>query len=72
MAKGFRSWLKKYGAWAPVIIILGIIAVIVAAVVIPYVFIWALNTLFGLGIQFNFYTWLAALIIIAIIGSKGR
>lgn len=69
MAK--RGFFKRYGAWTPAIILLGIIAVIVAAIVIPYIFIWALNVLLGLNIQFNFYTWLAAVIIILIFMPKG-
>ncbi len=72
-SKGFRSFLKKNGAWAPVIIIGGIVAVIIGAYVIPWVFIWALNTLFGLSIQYNFYTWLAAVIILMFLfGWRGR
>jgi hypothetical protein len=70
MAK--KGFLKKYGAWAPVVVGVGAIFVIVAAVVIPYVFIWALNELFSLNIPFNFYTWLAALIIIGLVAPKGR
>jgi hypothetical protein len=33
----------------------------------PFCGIWALNTLFGLGIAYTFKTWLAALILGAII-----
>jgi hypothetical protein len=33
----------------------------------PWVGIWALNTLFGLGIAYTFKTWLAALVLGAII-----
>ena len=66
-----KASLKDLGAWAPAIIVLGIIAVIVAAIIVPYIFIWALNELFALNIQFNFYTWLAAIIIILILMPKG-
>ena len=45
----------------------GIIAVVLFAIIGPYLFIWALNTLFNLHIVFNFYTWLAALIILAVL-----
>jgi len=39
----------------------------------PFVFIWALNTLFGLTIAYTLKTWLAALIIgTAIIGDKAK
>jgi hypothetical protein len=41
--------------------------VIVAALVTPLAAIWALNTLFGLGIAYTFKTWLAALVLGAIL-----
>ena len=39
-----------------VILILALAAVFVFA---PFAIIWALNTLFGLGIAYTFWTWLA-------------
>jgi len=44
--------------------------VIVAALVTPLCGIWALNTLFGLGIAYTVKTWLAALILGAFISPK--
>ena len=41
--------------------------VIVAALATPLAAIWALNTLFGLGITYTFKTWFAALVLSAII-----
>jgi hypothetical protein len=41
--------------------------VIVAALVTPLAAIWALNTLFVLAIAYTFKTWLAALVLGAII-----
>jgi uncharacterized membrane protein YphA (DoxX/SURF4 family) len=41
--------------------------VIVAALVTPLAAIWALNTLFGLAIAYTFKTWLAALVLGAIL-----
>ena len=38
-----------------------IIVAIGALLVTPFATIWALNTLFALGIQYNFWTWLATL-----------
>ncbi len=35
---------------------------IVAGIVYPALFIWAVNTLFGAGIPFRFKTWLASLL----------
>lgn len=29
----------------------------------PFVIIWALNTVFGLGVAYTFWTWLAMLVI---------
>jgi hypothetical protein len=40
---------------------------IFAAVVSPLLLIWALNTLFGLGIAFGFFEWLAALLILGML-----
>ena len=38
----------------------GLILLIVVLITIgPFITIWALNTLFGLGIAFNFFTWAA-------------
>jgi hypothetical protein len=42
------------------ILIVALIAVLVA----PVLLIWALNTLFGLGIAYGFFEWLAALLIL--------
>jgi hypothetical protein len=48
-----------------------IAAVIIAALVVtPLAGIWALNTLFGLGIAFTFKTWVAATVLIAIVSPK--
>ena len=38
-----------------------VILALVAIIVTPFVFIWSLNTLFGLGIDINWRTWLSAL-----------
>lgn len=50
----------------------GLILVIVAiAVLAPLPYIWALNTLFRLGIPYTFWTWLAtALLILPLVGSR--
>ena len=49
---------------------LGIVGVVVfiAALVVtgPIIVIWALNTLFGLGIGYTFKTWVATVIVCAI------
>lgn len=46
-----------------------LILIVVALIVIgPLLLIWALNTLFGLGIDYNFWTWCAA----AILGAAAK
>lgn len=37
-------------------------------VFIPFTGIWALNTLFGLSIQYGFWEWLAMIIVIVFFG----
>lgn len=42
--------------------VLGIVAFVLLMIVFgPFVSIWSLNTLFGLGIAYTFKTWLAAI-----------
>lgn len=41
-----------------------VIIAIAAAIISPLLFIWALNTLFGLTIAFGFFEWLAALLLL--------
>lgn len=43
--------------------ILIISAIIVLALLFPLAVIWAGNTLFGLGLQYSFWNWLAVIII---------
>jgi hypothetical protein len=37
---------------------------LILAIIWPLFFVWALNTLFGLSIQYTFWTWLASWILI--------
>ena len=40
--------------------IVGLVVFVVLLIAVgPFISIWALNTLFGLGIAYNFWTWLA-------------
>jgi hypothetical protein len=50
--------------------ILILVLVVLAVVFGPLLLIWALNTLFGLGIAYTFLTWLAALILGATVGGS--
>lgn len=43
------------------------LVIIALALLTPLAGIWALNTLFGLGILYTFKTWLAALVLASII-----
>ena len=46
-----------------------ILVVVIAIVILaPLAVIWALNTLFALGIAYNFWTWLAVLVLTATFG----
>ncbi len=36
---------------------------VVGIVLLPFIFIWSVNTLFDLGIPYNFWTWLAAVVL---------
>jgi hypothetical protein len=46
-------------------VILSLVALIVVlAVITPLVVIWALNTLFSLGIAYTVWTWLAVIILL--------
>jgi hypothetical protein len=45
-----------------------VIAVFALLLFWPFALIWAVNTLFGLGIAYTFWTWLAAMIMMAAFG----
>ena len=48
----------------------GIVVLFAALVaIVPLALIWALNTLFGLGIPYNLWTWLAAAFLLLMIPS---
>ena len=53
--------MKALGATA-------IIAMVALVLFWPFAIIWAANTLFGLGIAYTFWTWLAAMIIMVAFG----
>jgi len=45
-----------------------VIATILLSIFWPWVIIWAVNTLFGLGIAYTFWNWLAALVLTTAFG----
>lgn len=47
-----------------------VIAIFVLAILWPLVIVWALNTLFGLGIAYTFWNWLAALVLLTAIKAR--
>jgi hypothetical protein len=48
---------------------LALVAIVIAAVVlVPFAIIWALNTLFVLSIPYDFWTWLAVLVLTSSFG----
>ena len=66
-AQAFPGFVKI--GWP--IILAAIVILVLFIVVVPFILIAAFNTVFGLSIQFNFLTWLAALLLIITIGSHG-
>lgn len=54
-----------------VVLVAGFILVVAMIVLGPVVTIWALNTLFALGIPTNVYTWLAVMWIHILITARG-
>ena len=45
-----------------------VIGIILLIIFWPWVIIWAVNTLFGLGIAYTFWNWLAVLVLTAAFG----
>lgn len=45
-----------------------LLLVIVMVAFGPLVLLWALNTLFGTGLAYSFFNWLAALVLIGLFG----
>lgn len=50
-----------------IFLIIVLIAIIIAG---PLLVLWALNTLFGLGIDYNIWTWLAVVILVSAVRAK--
>ena len=48
--------------------IMFIIILFALVILVPFAVIWALNTLFALGIPYTFWTWLAMLIVTGTFG----
>lgn len=52
--------------------IMVVVFAVVFIVLSPFLIIWALNTLFGLVIAYNFYTWLSVLILGSVVVKKNK
>ena len=63
------SWLNKSKLSTEQMTI-AIMFLIGAIVFMPLAVIWALNTLFGLGIAYGFYEWLAVLVLSAFLQTR--
>ena len=42
----------------------------VLIIIVPLLVLWALNTLFGFGIDYTIWTWLAVVILVSVIRTK--
>lgn len=43
--------------------VFAVLVILLAITFVPFAIIWALNTLFALGIVYSFWTWLATLVL---------
>ena len=51
--------------------VIAVVALVVALLVLsPLAIIWALNTLFLLAIPYNFWTWLAVVVLLLLLGGS--
>jgi len=71
-----RPWIKPVlgltqNQTYALIIPLIVVAIILAAIFVPLIFIWTLNTLFDLEISYTLTTWFAALVLLILIGGLG-
>ncbi len=53
-----------YGPWR-------IVGMVACALVLPLLLIWSLDTLFSLTIQYNLFTWFAALVVVLVFSGRG-
>lgn len=63
-----KTW--NYSPNSAVAAVFIVLVVIVLFLMIPFALIWAVNTLFGTGIAYNFSTWLATIILTGAISSN--
>ena len=62
-----KNWDKNMSAGA----MTGVVGILVLAIMfMPLAVIWALNTLFGLGIAYGFYEWLAVFVLSAFLQTR--
>lgn len=46
----------------------GMVLLLVWALIFPLCVIWAVNTLFGFGLAYTFWNWLAAIVLMSVFG----
>lgn len=56
--------------WMYVVFIVFMVVWIISIITIPLLLVWALNTLFGLGLAYSFWTWLASFIVLGLLTTK--
>jgi hypothetical protein len=63
--------MKNIEAITAVSVGIGAVILVIAYIsLMPFAIIWALNTLFSLGIQFTFWTWLSAFVLLGALKVK--
>ena len=65
MNKQNNGWLSLAGIGIGLILVIGFVLVAV-----PLMVIWAVNTLFSVGIAYTVYNWLAMLILLLTFGAS--
>ncbi len=51
-------------AFKQMVVALGFLSILVFTILCPFATLWAMNTLFKLGIEYTFWNWLAIVILI--------
>jgi hypothetical protein len=59
--------LKKILKINPVLFVGLLLIVLTVLLFIPFLFIWSVNTLFGVGIAYSFINWIAATVILVLL-----
>jgi len=52
--------------------VLYIVLILPVIAISPFLFIWSINTLFLIGIDYTFKTWLAMALLVGVVGGASR